>query len=382
MRLPRILLITNIPNPYRIPLFNELNQQLLAEGYALKVVFGALGYSRRKWNINLDECEFDYVVLPSKTIKRKGQESVIFTYPQLNKLLRDEQPVAIVTNAFSIATTKLWLRNLIIPTPYIIWSGAIKNQYSQVSKYRKWQRKLLVKAATGFISYGIKAKKYLVSLGANETKVHIGINTVDTVFFAQETERYRSLIKQNDKHQLLYVGELNQRKRVDLLLPAIKKLSEKRSDFILHIIGDGSERKNMETQAKQLNIEAFIRFEGIKQKQEIPKSLASSSCFLFPTGHDIWGLVLVEAMASGVPSIASIHAGATNDLIQEGKTGFAMDFANSEKIAERIEWILEHPEAAKSIGLAAKKIIEDKVNLRVSARGFVDAILSCSNAGK
>ncbi len=376
MRLPRILLITNIPNPYRIPLFNELNKQLLAEGYALKVVFGALGYSRRQWNINLEDCEFDYTVLPSKTIRSRDQESVIFTYPHLNKLLKDEQPVAIVTNAFSIATTKLWLRNLRIPTPYIIWSGAIKNQYSQVSKYRKWQRKLLVKAASGFITYGTKAKKYLQSLGASEAKVHIGINTVDTVFFAQEAERWRNIVEHTDKHQLLYVGELSQRKRVDLLLPAIKILSETRSDFVLYIIGDGPDKNKLEAQVKQLNIEPFIRFEGIKQKKDIPQYLARSSCFLFPTAHDIWGLVLVEAMASGVPSIASIHAGATSDLIQEGKTGFAMDFADSQKIAERIKWILEHQEAAKDIGLAAKKIIEEKVNLRVSARGFVDAILT------
>ncbi len=382
MRLPRILIITNIPNPYRIPLFNELNKQLLAEGYALKVVFGALGYSRRQWNINLEDCEFDYAVLPSKTIKRKSQESVIFTYPHLNKLIKNEQPVAIVTNAFSIATTKLWLRNLIIPTPYIIWSGAIKNQYSQVSKYRKWQRKLLVKAASGFITYGTKAKKYLQSLGASEAKIHIGINTVDTVFFALEAERWRNLVEHNDKHQLLYVGELSQRKRVDLLLPAIKRLSENRSDFVLYIIGDGSERQNMEAQAKQLNIEPFIRFEGIKQKKDIPQYLAKSSCFLFPTAHDIWGLVLVEAMASGVPSIASIHAGATSDLIQEGKTGFAMDFSNTHQVAERIQWILEHQKQAKEIGLAAKNLIQEKVNLRVSALGFVDAILSCTNAGK
>jgi len=377
MILPRILLITNIPNPYRIPLFNELNQQLLAEGYALKVVFGALGYSRRKWNINLEDCEFDYTVLPSKFFKKKGQENVIFTYPQLNKLLKDEQAVAIITNAFSLATTKLWLRNLIIPTPYIIWSGAIANNYDRLPLHRILQRKLLVKAATDFIAYGNKAKENLVFHGAHEDKVHIAINTVDTVFFAQEAESWRNIVEHNDKHKLIYVGELSQRKRVDLLLPAIKILSENRSDFVLYIIGDGSDRKSMESQAKQLNIEPFIRFEGLKQKKDIPRYFASSSCFLFPTAHDIWGLVLVEAMAAGVPSIASLHAGATSDLIQDGKTGFAMDFSDSHKIATRIQWILEHPKQAKAIGLAAKQFIEEKVNLRVSAQGIVKAVLSC-----
>ena len=375
MRLPRILLITNIPNPYRIPLFNELHQQLLAEGYALKIVFGALGYSRRQWNINLEECEFDYVVLPSKTIN-SGQESVIFTYPHLHKLLKNEQPVAIITNGFSIATTKLWLRNFIIPTPYIIWSGAIANNYNPLPFHRKFLQKLLVRSATGFVTYGNKAKENIVSLGADEDKVHIAINTVDTVFFAKETEQWRNKIQVSNKHKLICVGELSQRKRLDLLLPAIKILSETRSDFVLHIIGSGSEKKNLEAQAKQLNIEPFIEFEGLKQKDDIPRYFATSSCFIFPTAHDIWGLVLVEAMASGIASIASIHAGATSDLIQDGKTGFAMDFSNPHKVAKLIQWILEHPESAKAIGIAAKKFIEENVNLRVSAQGIVKAILS------
>lgn len=367
MRLPRILLITNIPNPYRIPLFNELNKQLLAEGYALKVVFGALGYNRRKWKINLEDCKFDYCVLPS--IQFGNKENVTFTYPHLNKLLRDEQPVAIVSNGFSIATIKLWLRNLIKPTPYIIWSGAITNKFIPISRNRRWQRKLLVKGASGFIAYGTKAKEYLISLGADASKVHIAINTVDTIFFAQQSDNTK-------ENKLLYLGHLTKGKRLDLLFKAIQILSKQNSDFMLYLVGDGPERKNLQNLVKQLHIENFVSFEGFKQKQEIPNYLAQSSCFLFPSEYDIWGLVLVEAMASAIPSIASIHAGATSDLIQDGKTGFAMDFSEPHKVAERIQWILEHPESAKSIGLSAKNFIEEHVNLRVSAQGIVKAIQS------
>jgi len=373
--LPRILLLTNIPTPYRLPLFNELHQQLLAEGYALKIIFGAIGYSRRKWNINLEnECEFDYAVLPSKTIQFKNNESVIFTYPHLNKLLKKEQPIAIITNGFSIATVKLWLRHFIRLTPYIIWSGAIANEYSPIPKHRAWQRKILVKGATGFIAYGTMAKEYLMSLGADEDYIKIAVNTVDTRFFAQEAERWHHQIENHKRHELVYIGDLTQRKRVDLLLAAIKRLSEIRQDFILYLVGEGSERKNLEQQVKQLNIAPFIQFEGFQQKKLIPRYLARASGFLFPTAHDIWGLVLVEAMAAAVPSLASIHAGATHDLIEDGKTGFAMDFSDSNKVADRIQWILEHPEQAKTIGVAAKKIIEEKGNLRVSAQGMVEIV--------
>jgi glycosyltransferase involved in cell wall biosynthesis len=123
-----------------------------------------------------------------------------------------------------------------------------------------------------------------------------------------------------------------------------------------------------------LRIERFVRFEGFVQKDDLPEYFARSCCFLFQTRHDIWGLVLVEAMASGLPCIASIHAGATRDLIQDGKTGFALDFSHTENAAQKIQWILDRPQEAKIMGLAGQRFIQEHVNLQVSARGIVSAL--------
>jgi len=378
---PRMLLITNIPTPYRIPLFNELNRQLSDEGYSLKVIFGALEYTRRKWEINLEECKFEYLVLPSRAIRLGNSESAIFTYSGLNRLLAKERPVAVLTNAFSLATTKLWLRNRIKRTPYVIWSGAIESKNRPISRYRIMQRKVLVRGAAGYVTYGTRAKEYLVSLGAEEDSIHIGINTVDTEFFWREANAWRDKRKCSDMSRLLYVGNLSQGKRLDLLLHAIKVLSEHRKDFVLYLVGDGPERRSLETLTKRLNIGPFVRFEGFRQKSEIPRYLAQSCCFLFPSEYDIWGLVLNEAMASAVPCIASVYAGATRDLIEDGKTGFAMDFSNPSAIADRIQWILDHPEQAKTIGHVARNFIEQHATLCDSAQGFVKALLLSRERG-
>jgi hypothetical protein len=64
----KVLLVTNIPNPYRLALFNELNSQMKAAAYELKIIFGSAGYKRRQFQLNLAEAEFHYEVLHSHKI--------------------------------------------------------------------------------------------------------------------------------------------------------------------------------------------------------------------------------------------------------------------------------------------------------------------------
>lgn len=88
-----------------------------------------------------------------------------------------------------------------------------------------------------------------------------------------------------------------------------------RNDFSLRIIGDGPAADSLKTLTKELELENTIIFEGFKQKSDLPPYLEQTDCFLFQTGCDIWGLVLNEAMASGLPCIVSPNAGAARDLI-------------------------------------------------------------------
>jgi len=371
----KVLLITNIPTPYRIPLFNELHEQLKEKGLKLKVIFGALGYPHRKWNVEISLCKFDCEVSPSRRLILSGPEKVMFTYRGLLKNIKREKPRVIITNAFSIATTKLWLISWFRNVRYIIWSGAIERRRKPDSQIRRTHRKLLMKRAAGFIAYGKKAREYLVGLGARPKKIEIGINTVDTDYFNKEVNKIRdALEKNNSKKIIIYVGHLTRGKRLDLLFHVIKILAKKRNDFIVKIIGDGPEKTNLINLAKKLEIVEFISIEGFKQKEEIVKYYAEADCFLFPSEYDVWGLVLVEAMAAGLPCIASVHAGATHDLILNGVTGFAMDFENPGEIVKKIGMILDDYQYAQRIGEEASRFIRKNASLRESAKGFIRAI--------
>jgi glycosyltransferase involved in cell wall biosynthesis len=235
----------------------------------------------------------------------------------------------------------------------------------------------LVRRAAGFIAYGSLAREYLVSLGAQPSRVEIGINTVDTEFFRSETNRLRaSLTRGTDIKSLLCISYLTARKRIDQLLQVVDRLRRLRTDFRLVVLGDGPEKESLQHAAKRLGIESHIEFKGFVQKEGIPAYLAVTDCFLFPTDYDIWGLVLVEAMAAGVACVASREAGAVHDLIRDGETGFIVDFSDSESVAAKVNWILDNPVTARGLGKTAGRHIEKHVGLEQSAQGFTRAILN------
>jgi glycosyltransferase involved in cell wall biosynthesis len=369
------LVITNIPTPYRLPLFGELSRQLTACGWRLKVVFAATGYARRQWVVDLEKCGFDFEVLHSRPFLIGGRDSASFSYPGINALLRREHPDVIVVVGYSMATMKLWLRSLFRPTPYVIWSGTIDNVHDPVSWLRTWQRRVLVSRARGFVAYGSRAKAYLTRLGAPADRVHIAINTVDTEFFVREATRLRT---GPPGPEFLYIGNLTEGKRVDLLLKAFARVASTRPAVHLRLVGDGPMRPALEKMCRDAGIESQVSFEGFRQRADIPSYLARAAGFLFPSQYDVWGLVLVEAMAAGLPCVASIHSGATADLIREGVTGYAVEFENVDSVAEKLARLLDYPDEARQMGAAARDFIQEHVSLRVSAAGFVRAIVTAA----
>lgn len=385
----RVLLVTNIPNPYRIPLFNELNRQLERQGIHLKVLFGALGYRRRKWKLDMSQCRFDYDVLSSRSFEVRGDaEKTIFTYGGLLRHLRTYRPDVVIVAGFSLATVQLWLYSWFRPLHYIIWSGSVQGVWTNRSGkrtprslIRTLQRKVMVSRAAGFIAYGSSARAYLIELGVPPEAISIGINTVDTQFFAGETQRLRKQsfnehISENGKAHLTCIGDLSARKGGPKMLQAVKQAARQRTDFVLDLIGDGKDRPWLEAFVRENGLSEYVRFHGYQQREELPAYLAQSHCLLYPTNYDIWGLAVVEAMAAGLPVIASANAGVTHDLVRDDITGFAVDFADTNCLAERICWVLDHPEEAAAMGKCGSAFIAEHATIAKSAGGFVEAILN------
>lgn len=374
----RILIVTNVPNPYRLALFKELNRQLKAEGMDLLVVFGAEGYSRRLSKTHLEDAGFNFKILEGGVYtSAENTERTVFGYKGLGQILKEYHPYRTIVIGFSPATLRLFFRSIFKKAPYIIWAGSILKKGRNDSFLRKIQRSILIRGASAFIAYGSKAKEYFISFGVPPEKIAIAMNTSDPGFFIKETQQIR--INEgsgyNDgKHHLLYIGYLVRRKRVDLLLELMKKLTQMRDDVILDIVGDGESKTQLEQKSAELNLENHVKFHGFLQKQDLPRFLAKSNVFLFQTDFDVWGLTLNEAMAAGLPVLSSINAGATYDLIKEGITGYAVDYRDTSHVISLLNKLLEHPEFCREMGENARQWLLEKASLEKSAAGFLEAI--------
>lgn len=373
----KVVLITNIPNPYRVPLFNELSKQLKNENTRLKIIFANKTYKRRLFRINENDFNFDYCYLNNEAITvGNNSENSYFTYKGLFQQLKNENPDVIIVSGFSSATIKVFLYSLIKRTPYIIWNGSIAKKGRKDSFIRTLQRRLLTSFATAFVAYGSKAKEYLIKLGASENQVFISTNTVDTSYFETATNDCRLSIDDDGLNHFLYLGYLVPRKNVGLLIDIANDLQKQRNDFCIDVIGDGESREQLELKVKNLGLSQFVKFHGFKQKHELPPYFAQTKALLFQTDFDIWGLVLNEAMAAGVPCLSSVNAGASSDLIKNGYNGFIVDYENKSDIIEKINFIIENPEKVIEMGKRASEFVNTNANLNVCAKGFVNAIRS------
>lgn len=369
----KIVLITNIPTPYRVPLFDLLAETMEQEGCRLHVIFGASTYGRRLHTVDSNAFKFDHSFLESGTVDRGDKEKTTFLYNGLTGLLNRLSPDAIIVSGFSPATMRVALRRMTKGTPFIIWNGSIVAGYRREGFFKSQLRKWLVSRASGFIAYGSAAKEYLIGIGASSTDISIGINTVDTAFFAEETRRLRSQLPSEPIHRLLSIGYLSPRKGTLQLLELMRILKSRRSDIVLDLVGDGEERELLQQLVREHGLQDLVRFHGFVPRERLPEQLAKASIFLFQTRFDIWGLVLNEAMAASLPVICSPNAGAARDLIVDGESGFVRDFDDPVKIADLIEELLADPVKTRALASDAADFIAENANLQRSAAGFMAA---------
>jgi glycosyltransferase involved in cell wall biosynthesis len=178
----------------------------------------------------------------------------------------------------------------------------------------------------------------------------------------------------DSKKHLLSVGYLSPKKNLLRLLKVLDVLSRMRRDVVLDIVGDGDDRGRLEDFVRNNQLGPYVKFHGFKQRDELPSYFAQADCFLFQTDFDVWGLVLNEAMAAALPCIVSVHAGGAYDLIENNRNGFIVDFTDAGAVAEKINWLLNHPDDARRLGESACRFVETHAGLKTSAQSFVRAL--------
>jgi len=240
-------------------------------------------------------------------------------------------------------------------------------------------KKIIIKGADKYIVSGMKAKEYITHLGAKYKDVYISLDTVDVSYFREKVIKYQNkhdFFSEKEKYPkiiILYIGQLIKRKGISQVLKALNILGDPDIGFI--IVGSGPEEKNLKIFCKENKLQNVF-FEGFQQQEMLPKYYALADIFILPSFEEVWGLVVNEALASGLYVLSSKYAGASYDLIKEGWNGEIFDPYNVEEI---IDLIKSTKKNIKDIRKRRDDISEHackKFSIEKSAGSFLETIKS------
>lgn len=378
----KLVIITEIISPYRIPVFNALAHH---RDIDLHVIFLAeTDLTQREWNICKDEIHFSYQVLPSWR-RRYGKQSILLNRG-LVAALEDTRPDVILCGGYNYMASwqaQAWAHKHGIP--FLAWVESTAIDQRGNHKIIESLKKKFINGCSGFVVPGRSSAEYIYGFGISQENVFIAPNAVDNDFFSarsasvrENASFYRKRLQLPDRF-FLYVGRLIREKGIFDLLQAYRLLPEKtRSEIGIVFVGSGPARSELQEHAAELNL-ANIRFVGFAQKEELPFYYGLAEAFILPTHTDPWGLVVNEAMACGLPVIVTKVAGCAADLVEDQCNGFLVPAHEPIHLASILETTAHNSKIRLSMELHSREIIAG-YSPQICADGITCAVLSCGVA--
>ena len=166
---------------------------------------------------------------------------------------------------------------------------------------------------------------------------------------------YQPLSKEPPKFsptKLISVGSLVSKKNQAFLLEVVQELQQQGLLVELHLLGDGPERESISQKADRLGLQNAIKLFG--NVEEVPRYLHQSDIYVHAATYEPFGLVLLEAMAAGLP-VVCLDGGGNRDLILQGKNGFMVNQPDPLEFANYIKQLVEQPDLYKSMSAFAQE---------------------------
>ena len=227
-------------------------------------------------------------------------------------------------------------------TPIVVMSDSTEWDEPR-SPWKEWVKSNLVALGSSAFVAGARHRDYLVKLGMPAGRVFLGYDVVDNAYF--ENAARAVLARQNEirrEHRLpenyfLASARFIGKKNLPRLLEAYARYRRAAAaSWSLVLLGDGPLRPQLEKQLADLDLCDHVQMPGFRQYAELPAYYALAGAFIQASTEEPWGLVVNEAMASGLPVIVSHRCGCLPELVHENVNGFAFDPFDVESLTEKL----------------------------------------------
>ncbi|MEM6934579.1 MAG: glycosyltransferase [Pseudomonadota bacterium] len=180
--------------------------------------------------------------------------------------------------------------------------------------------------------------------------------------------------------RLLFVGRLSGVKGLPVLIEAFAGLRQRHPDLELTLVGDGEGRAPAEARVKELGLTESVTFTGYQSQGEVAQHLAQTDIFVLPSFAEGVPVVLMEAMASRVPVVATRVAGVP-ELVTDGESGFVVPPGDTESLVARLDLLLSDSDLRLRMGDAGRAHVVDQFNIDAEARWLAKILDSYATEG-
>lgn len=207
-------------------------------------------------------------------------------------------------------------------------------------------------------------QKRLIKLGCDPQKILVHRMGID----CQKFPFTLRLPHQNNSIRIVTIARLVEKKGVEYGIRAVAKLATLFPNITYQIVGDGVLRAQLEKLVQELNVASQVQLLGWKQQTEVKEILDQADIFLAPSVTSKEGdkegipVVLMEAMAMGLPILSTLHSGIP-ELVENGVSGFLVPERDVDALAQKLQYLIEHPWLWGEMGKAGHKFVHEFYNI-------------------
>ncbi len=233
---------------------------------------------------------------------------------------------------------------------------------------------LVFRRGDAFIALNAETGSELLGLGARPERCHVVANGIDLKRFARIT----APADRDGARRIVCVARLAEQKGHDVLLRALPAIRDAAGPFVLTLLGDGPERASLQKLASELGIADAVRFGGVVP--DVRPYLAEAAAFVLPSRYEGMPLALLEAMAAGVPVVASAVSG-VREVVRDGVDGLLVPPDDTQALAAGIARVLTDPALAVRLAAAAQSSVAGRYSVEAMVNQTLEVYRCALQAG-
>jgi glycosyltransferase involved in cell wall biosynthesis len=321
------------------------------------------------WHLEA-ELPFRNEVVDGLTVRRSSPDATDdYLSPRIFGAIRRARPDVMISGGFSFPSLYAVAYGRACSVPLLIHSDGTSDWEARLGAEQRFARRLFARLAWGAVGNSEPAARRFVEIGFPATRVFRALHTTQIEPFWRVAEGRTTAT--DGPLRLLFVGRLVPRKGVALLLRAVARANGEGVDVKLTVVGTGPEDVSLKTLARDLGV--AVTWRGFIDQSDLLDLYADADAFVFPTLGDTFGIVLLEAAASGLPLIASPHGGATEDLVEHGVNGWVVDPLDTPAMTAAIVRLAKDADLRARLGRAAHEATRDRTP-DAMADGYLTAV--------